>query len=175
MANEPHSHTTDKLLAAYRTMLDRINHAIDDAEKEVVPTLEQNLETAREKATELGELSREEADKISEYLKRDLQEAAGFLEETGQDFRDWFKFDLGLVEDRFLEAFTNMADKTRLELAKLQQQANLMGEWHTGEVTGIGTLRCTGCGEELHFHKPGHIPPCPACRGTVFKRISQKD
>jgi hypothetical protein len=175
MANEPHSHTTDKLLAAYRTMLDRINHTIEDAEKQALPTLEQNLEKAREKATELGELSREEADRISEYLKRDLGEAATFLEETGQAFRDWFKFDLQMVEDRFLEAFTNMADKTRLELSQLAQQARIIGEWHTGEITGIGTLRCTGCGEELHFHKPGHIPPCPACRGTVFKRVSQED
>ncbi|MDH5595020.1 MAG: zinc ribbon-containing protein, partial [Gammaproteobacteria bacterium] len=49
------------------------------------------------------------------------------------------------------------------------------GEWHTGEVVGVGTLRCKACGELLHFHATGHIPPCPKCQKTVFNRVSHSD
>ena len=41
---------------------------------------------------------------------------------------------------------------------------------HTGEVTGAGTLVCDKCGEKLHFHKAGKIPPCPKCHATQFHR-----
>ncbi len=169
----------DRLLKAYHDMLNFINNTIDDAieqaDKEAIPTLESNLEKAKQQASELGELSREEADKIAAYLKRDLQEAGQFLTESGAVIRDWFKFDVALVEDRFMETFSRMADQTHIELEKLEHQANTIGEWHTGEITGIGTFRCSGCGKELHFHQPGHIPPCPTCHGTVFKRASKQD
>ena len=51
----------------------------------------------------------------------------------------------------------------------LREQAELAG-YHTGEITGPGTLVCDNCGEELHFHKPSRIPPCPKCKGTSFHR-----
>ena len=50
------------------------------------------------------------------------------------------------------------------------EQAREASFYHTGEVTGPGTLVCAECGKELHFHKAGHIPPCPGCRGTRYRR-----
>ncbi|MES9926605.1 MAG: hypothetical protein ABW158_00685, partial [Candidatus Thiodiazotropha sp. 6PDIVS] len=44
--------------------------------------------------------------------------------------------------------------------------------YHTGEVTGPGTLVCAQCGKEMHFKKTGHIPPCSGCKGTDFQRAS---
>jgi hypothetical protein len=32
--------------------------------------------------------------------------------------------------------------------------------WQAGEITRVGTLRCEGCGEALHFSRSAHIPPC---------------
>jgi predicted RNA-binding Zn-ribbon protein involved in translation (DUF1610 family) len=175
MTKTPHSNTTDRLLAAYHTMLDRLNKALNQAEEQAGPTLESGLEKAKQAATDLEELSHEEAEKLGDYLRRDLQDAGNFLASSGEALKDWIRFDIDLIEDQFMEAFANMADHTRDELDKLEFQANQLGEWKTGEITGMGTLRCTGCGEELHFHEPGHIPPCPACHGTTFKRVSRQD
>lgn len=33
---------------------------------------------------------------------------------------------------------------------------------------------CDKCNAFLHFHKPGHIPPCAKCHGTHFHRLKMK-
>ncbi len=160
----------EKLVDAYNTMMKRVHTAIDQAEEKMIPTLEHNLEEAEMRAIELGELTREEAEKVTGYLKRDVEEAARYLQETGDDFSNWIQFDYELIEDAVKEAFMNVADQTKLQLEQLSEKAAEANSYHTGEVTGIGTLVCENCGEKLHFKKTGHIPPCPKCQATRFKR-----
>lgn len=159
---------TEKLTDAYNRMLERTREAMDKADKGV----REGVDSAMEMATELGELTREEAELVSIYVMRDLEDAADFISEEGQELRDWLKFDLELVENSLLDIFAQMVDHTREELTKLELRANAVGEWKTGEVAGIGTLQCKSCGEQLHFHQTGHIPPCPKCHGTTYRRLS---
>ena len=55
---------------------------------------------------------------------------------------------------------------------RLAEQARESEYLHTGEMTAVGKLRCTDCGEEMSLHTPGPIPPCPACQGTRFSRVA---
>jgi len=161
----------EKLTAAYNRMLERTREAMEKTGK----GLGEAVDGAMEKATELEELTREEAELISIYVMRDLEDAAKFVNQEGQELRDWLRFDIELVENALLDIFAQMVDHTREALTEIEQRANALGEWKTGEVTGIGTLQCKSCGELLHFHHTGHIPPCPKCHGTTFRRISSKD
>ncbi len=138
-------------------------------------TLKQSIEQAMEKTSELGELTREESEKIAEFLQRDLEDAAQYLDESGKELQDWLRFDLEVVEQHIFGLFSQMVDHTQAELQKLQYKASLMGEWHSGEIVSIGTLACKACDEHLHFHKTARIPPCPKCRGSKFRRISTSD
>lgn len=165
----------DRMTDAYERMLERVDGMLELAEKSALPTLRRSLDHAREKAVELNELTREEAEKLSAYVERDMQDAAHYLIETGAEFRQWWQFDVQMIEQRLLEMFANVADKTRLELEKLADQAREASMYHTGEVTGPGTLLCNGCGKEMHFHKAGRIPPCSGCKGTSFKRPTATD
>jgi len=160
----------ERLISAYENMLERVHAAWDRAEKGSLLSLRRNLSQAREKAVELGELTREEAEKVSGYLERDVKDAAGFLSTNERAFAEWLRFDLQLIEGRLEEMFANVADRTRLELQALARQADEASAYHTGEVTGPGTLICAACGKELHFHRTGHIPPCPQCRSTRYRR-----
>ncbi len=160
----------EKHVHAYERMLERTREFLSEAGEELKPKLQHALDAAVEKTTELGELTREEAEKIAEYLKRDLQSAGEYLaSDEAKELKDWLRMDLDLIEARILDALSLLVDPTKVELALLAEQARL-AEWHTGEITGPGTLTCTNCGEELHFRKAGHIPPCPKCKGTVFRR-----
>ncbi|MDX1594181.1 MAG: zinc ribbon-containing protein [Gammaproteobacteria bacterium] len=164
---------SDRLVEAYNRMLERIHDTFRHTGESAVPALQKQIDHARETAVELGELSREEADRIGEYLRRDAEEVARYLEETRQDFRDWFRFDLQLVEQRFMQMFELMVDQTRMELDRLSQRAAGIEEFRTGEVAAPGSLFCAGCEKELHFHETGRIPPCPRCHGTVYRRFSE--
>jgi len=160
----------DRLVDAYERMLERVHDATDSAEKKTVPWLREALDDARDKAVELEELTREEADRIARYVERDVQDAAEFLADSGQEFRDWLRFDMELIQDRFLDMFAGMADQTGQALRDIADRAREASTYHTGEITAPGVLECTACGELLHFEKTGHIPPCPKCQHTQFRR-----
>ena len=170
--------TADKLLKTYHDMLDQVKDLWHDAEEKALPTLSENIEKASEKASELGELTKEEAEKLGGYIKRDLEQAGDYLSDytakNGPQLKNWIKDELSFAEVEFAEMFANLADKTRIELDALADRARQVGVWHTGEITNVGVLYCQSCDEVLHFKKPGHIPPCPKCRGTVFKKVFNK-
>lgn len=170
----PEQKLEQKLIAAYDKMMERVSKLLDSAEQQAMPSLQKNIDKAKNQAIELKELSQEEAEKLASYIQRDLGDFATHLSETGEEFASWFSFDLQLVEDRLLEALAKVADKTSLQLAQLASQAKRSQEYHTGEITGIGTLACQQCSGLLHFKKTSRIPPCPHCHKTIFIRSKRR-
>lgn len=163
--------TKEKLTHAYNYMMEHVKQAIDTTEKEAGPVLHALLDMAKDKAVALEHVTREEAEKIGGYLKRDIEDAAEYMASPeAEELAAWFKFDVSLIEDRILEAFTSVADKTKLEMMAFEEGLIRTSEYHTGEITGIGTLYCKNCNQHIHFHKTSHIPPCPKCHETVFTR-----
>ncbi len=150
----------DKLIHAYDQMMERIHSTVEHAEKQTLPNLEEQLKKAQEKAVELGELTRDEAEKVASYLKRDLDDVSVYLRDTQAEFSEWLSFESTLVESKIGDWLSLVADKTKLEWTKLNLQAIRAKLYHSGEVTGPGTLQCTACEQSLNFKKTGHIPPC---------------
>ena len=159
---------TDKLVDGYNTMVDKLSEWTEKADETAGPMITNGLKESEEFLAGLKQWSQEEIDMISRYVKRDLHDAASKMEDENKSFHEWLEFDIQHIEEKLLSVFASMADQTRMELDHLKEMAN---EWHTGEVTSIGTLVCKNCGKELHYHKAGRIPPCPACSHTQFKRI----
>ncbi len=163
-----------KLIAAYDDMMERIHQLVDNTEQKTLPSLQKNIEKAKQQAVELKELSKDEAEKVASYVRRDIHDLAEHLSESGQELSSWFSFDIQLIEERLLDVFAKVADRTRAELAHLANQAKRAQEYHTGEVASIGTLACQDCGTQLHFKKTSRIPPCPKCHKTVFVRSKKR-
>lgn len=160
--NEKHLHAYNRMMEQVKTLADHLGYQ----------NLKHAIQLAKDKAVDAGELTREEAEKIGDYLVRDLEDAGHYLADNGGELKDWLRFDLELIEERLLEMFALAADKTKLELMQLAERARRAGEYHTGNITSIGTLECTSCGELLHFHATSHIPPCPKCHGSIFRRAT---
>lgn len=127
------------------------------------------IDEIRDDIVALNKFSDDEIVKLEAYVKRDLIDAARYQDKTGKELQDWVGFDVTLMKHEFWKLFSAAADQTTTALNQLKQQAEY-ADYHTGELTGLGTLICDQCGEKLHFHKPGHIPPCPKCIGTHFHR-----
>ncbi len=162
--------TTDKLIQAYHHMMERVHEAFEKAENNALPSLKSSIEKARETAVELEELTHDEAEKVAYYLKRDAQDAGQHLSETGQELADWLRFDINRIEDRLLALFSQVADRTRVEMAELQEILKQDPPYHSGEVTGPGTLYCASCNEAVHFHHTARIPECHKCGSSNYRR-----
>lgn len=161
-----------RLEHAYDTMVERVRSSLDQAGNGI-DTVQKALSSARDTAVELGELSRDEAERVAAWVRRDLHDAGEYLSRTGHELSDWLHMDLELLEHAFLDLIGKAADRTQLDMLKFQEQTLRASEYQTGEVTGPGTLQCRQCGEELNFERPGHIPPCPRCHSTTFERKSR--
>jgi len=160
----------DALGAAYETMYERVAEKLHKAKEQTGPLLHKFIDEARDKAVELDELTEEDAEKLTVWLKRDLDDAINHMAETNEKLTDWLGFETTVIESALLYMLLETADKTTVELLRLKQDAERPYEYHTGEVTGPGMLVCESCGEILHFHQAGKIPPCPQCHKTRFHR-----
>ncbi|MDD5579796.1 MAG: zinc ribbon-containing protein [Methylobacter sp.] len=158
----------NKLVEAYTDLMEHLYEAMDDT----LHSFADALEISKEKTKKTSDLTDEEVDKVSGYVKRDIEHAAHGLthKEDSQSLSEWFKFDIELIENFALDAFLSLADKTRLELAKLEQLAE-QNTYHTGDITGPGTFVCDFCNKEISFKSTSQIPKCPDCRGVTFFRI----
>lgn len=174
MSNEKNS--SDKLIEAYDSMMLHVSESLSKATTAVGPKVREALESAEAKLEDIGELTREEIDKVSEYLRRDIHDAATYIAgPEGQELKDWLRFDIELIEARLMEMFLSAADQAKLDMQSFESELRAASEYSTGEITGPGTLLCNQCGEVLHFHNTGHIPPCPQCRSTDFVRQEAYD
>jgi Zinc-ribbon containing domain len=157
----------NKFVTAYTDLMEHLYIAMDNT----LHSMADALEIAKGKLNKAGSLTLEEIDIISDALKRDMESAAHGLPEH-QDkntLSEWFKFDIDLIENFALDAFLSLADKTRIELAKLGEEAK-HHTYQSGDVTLPGTFVCDQCSKEIAFKQPSQIPECPACNGKSFTR-----
>jgi len=170
MTKPPHNDPIDALGAVYEKMYERAAENFHKAEEKTGSLLHKLIDEAKDKAVELEEVSEEDAVKLAGWLKRDLDDAVNYLSETGHELKDWLGFETTLLESAVLDLLLKAADKTTVELLAMKENAQRPYAYRTGEITGPGTLVCDQCGEKLHFHRAGKIPPCPKCHATSFHR-----
>ena len=168
MTSNKHS-STNRLVETYNQMMAHIREAFENTDTSDL-TLQKALNNAKDQAAHLGEVSMEEAHEISEYIKRDINDAAEYMMETSAEFGDWLMLDIEILERKIIDMFLSVADRTRVELEQFQNPPREPVEYYSGEITGPGTLVCTQCGHQVSFITTGEIEACPECRNTTFQR-----
>lgn len=157
-----------KFIDAYNDLMASLYEIMDDTLHSVADA----MEIAKEKTSELGGLTQEEINEVADFLMRDIEHAANTSPAVSDNnsINEWFKFDLDLIENFALDDFFSLADKTRVELAKLEQQAKQYHPYKSGDITGPGTLTCDSCGKLIAFKSTSQIPECPECKAKTFTR-----
>jgi hypothetical protein len=141
--------------------LDDTLHSVADA-----------IEIAKEKTSALGGHTQEEINKIADYVMRDVEHVATSspVHEDNNSLSEWLKFDIDLIENFALDAFMDIADKTKVKLAALEMEAKQYHPYKSGDATSPGTFTCDACGKHIAFKSTSIIPECPACKGSSFTR-----
>jgi hypothetical protein len=161
----------DKLVAAFEHMVDQVSDAIHGAEEALEPTIEEMVHNAQQLARELFALTQEEAEGLGATLKRDMHKANKTLNQQGKELKDWFSFDLTLIEDRFSDMIARAADKTWLDFRAFEVEDHQASIYLTGEVCNVGRFSCSKCDSSLDLIKTGQLPRCPACDHGEFHRV----
>jgi len=170
MKKEHTNDLIDVLGAVYETMFEDVVEGLQKVEDLSAPVLHKLIDESKKEAVKLEKVGEDDAEKLASWLKEDLNEGAQYLAETGGEFNDWLGFEKEALKSVALDKLLSIADKTKLQMLALKNELARRSSPHTGEVIGPGTLVCDKCGEKLHFHKAGKIPPCPKCHATTFHR-----
>ena len=159
---------THKLVTAYSDFMKHLHETMEDT----LHSFAEALEISKEKTAQSSDLNAEELNKLSSNVKRDIEHAAQSLthQSDADSLSEWLKFDIDLVENFTLDAFLSVADKTRLELAKIQELA-ITHKYESGDITAPGTFICDACGKEISFKTTSEIPVCPECQAETFIRV----
>lgn len=161
------------LINAYNQMMQFIRSAFEGTSSADM-TLQKALDMARQEVIHLGEVSSEEAHEISEFVKRDINDAAEYMLETSSDFGDWLMLDIEVLERKIVDMFLSVADRTRIELEALKEYNREISLYYSGEITGPGMLKCTKCGKCVPFLTTAHIENCKHCGNSSFQRADKR-
>jgi len=170
MKDPIHNSPMDALGAIYEKMYEHTVENIHKVENKTEKLAHKLIDEAKDKTIKLEKLSQKEAEDLARYLKRDLNDTATYLSKTGHELKDWLGFETALLENEFLNLLLKVADETTVKLLQLKDDAQSTSNYHSGEITGPGTLVCDQCDEKIYFYKAQKIPPCPKCKATTFHR-----
>lgn len=170
MSKEKKSNIEEKIPDGYHKILGHLKGVLDDLDRDTGPAIYHAIELAKERAIQLGELTQAQAMQISDYLKRDIVDIAHFMADAEISFQETLNVDLQYLEDKFLENFFAAADRAKIDLLKFNLNLMHKAVYSSGEIIGIGTLRCTACGKLAHFYDVAMIEPCVACGNDTFER-----
>lgn len=167
--NSLNKQSAKRLVKTYNQMMTSIRETFEVTDTSDT-SLQRALNEAKEQAVHLGEVTMEEAEEISDYIKRDINDAAEYMMEASAEFSDWLLLDIEIIERKVVDMFLSVADRTRIELEQFNQQSKALSIYNSDEITGPGTLICTQCDTPVPFVTTAQIPTCKKCGNTTFKR-----
>ena len=119
-------------------MMQEMRNAFEQANPNDM-SLQKALQLAKDQAVHIGEVSAEEAHEISEYIKRDVNDAAEYMMDSSAEFYDWLMLDIEVIERKVIDLFLSVADHTRIELEQfsyVKAENEQIPVYKSGEITG---------------------------------------
>ncbi|MDP3273566.1 MAG: hypothetical protein Q8Q09_00120 [Deltaproteobacteria bacterium] len=126
------------------------------------------VDASAERLEKAGDFTKEESERAKRFLKRNLEAMRADFVHARESIRrslDPSRISTGF-DDLLSHLFGSMGELFQSWAAKSEQALML----NTGEVSGPGKLTCTDCGTELNLQRSSHIPPCPKCHKTDFRK-----
>ncbi len=157
----------------YDRVLQRLTSVLDQAELQTWDYVQEKIEEAVEIELAAEEMTRDEVDLLTAYLKRDLKQLGYYAHETGEGLAAWLNFDLNVLEQSIVDNLLALADQTRIDQERLREQlANEDDEYLAGEIAAVGTFECKGCHHRVQLKQTSLLQPCEVCSAGFFQRIS---
>ncbi len=158
----------EKLAQKYDMLASKFNELYSVGKERGQESMSAALEKAKEQLTALGEFSAEQGEELKQYLARDLDHTISEAQKLGEAAKE--RLHPSRLGAGALSSLAAVMQLTGNALQSLSQKAAESLTYKTGEMTSAGTLTCQECGKEMKLKQTGHVPPCPKCSGTLFKK-----
>ncbi|WP_417223569.1 zinc ribbon-containing protein [Amphritea sp.] len=159
--------------AQYDRVLGRLRQELESAEHWSWDYLQQKIEEAVALELAAEDMTRDEMDLLSAYLKRDLKQLGYYAHETGEGIAAWLNFDLDALEQTVAAQLMDLADRTRIGITELEQRlAEGEDHYHAGDTAAAGSFTCVSCGESVVHTSTSRLEVCPKCGSETFTRQS---
>ncbi len=165
---EDKEQTEEQEINLYKKFVSRSKELFEAARDKTAATYNKSMESAKEEMIEAGKFSREQGEKLKNYLQRDLlntPESVKKISNTVKETLEPKRVSSG-VQSALSNIFSALGNAFTEWSSKIE--SNLT--YKTGELTSPGTLVCKECEGTMRFKKTGRIPPCPKCSKTEFKK-----
>jgi len=131
-------------------------------------TLDEALKRAGDELSSAGNFTREQSEKISTFIKRDIQHVIDTTSKSTTNVKKAVNPQRLSVGAQSI--FAKILSGTAETLSEWAQKSEQNLEFKTGEITSPGSLTCKECGEVIYMKKTGRIPPCPKCHHTRYRK-----
>ena len=114
----------DTLGAAYNDMYEHVAANIHKVKDKSGPLLHDIIDEAKDKAHEIDDLTEEDIEKLTVWLKRDLDDVINYLSKTEYAVRDWLGFETSRIKNAMIHMMLDAADKTTVELLRMKENSH---------------------------------------------------
>lgn len=144
-----------------------LNESIDAVSAEKISHA---IEHAQGVLKQTGEHTQEQVNRLGRNLKKDLLSTFKATEPPLREFTQSVGGLFDLWRDRGGVILTDLARAMGDWSHQFSDRLDDMLRYRSGEMTHGGTFVCLNCGQTLEMKKSGHLPPCPKCHKTEFRR-----
>lgn len=113
----------NKMLTAYRALLNQAKEMVIKAENKTWETLGEGIDKAEQADHALAELTAEEFKRVQADLKADLEQTAEYLAEVEQGVEEFVDMELPILEQFLTDKALTLADPTNITLLRYRLAA----------------------------------------------------
>lgn len=158
-------------LAAYEKLRQEVKKILDQSIDAVsADKIAHAIEHAEKLMKETGEHTQEQVSQLGKNLRKDMLSAFKAAEPPVKELSDTVGGLFDLWRDKGGVILTDLTQAVGDWSHQFSHKLDEMLRYRSGEMTHGGTFVCLHCEQTLTMKKPGHLPPCPKCHKTEFRR-----
>lgn len=154
--------------ALYDRYTERARELFEASQEKTKEAMDKAMEAAREQLHAAGEFSAEQGMLFKNFMQRDMETTAEDLRNLSTEAKD--RLNPARIGAGALSSISRLLEATGSALQNLSRKAEASLQFNTGEITSAGTLTCSKCGQTVQLKRTAHIPPCPSCHSTQFRK-----
>ena len=128
----------------------------------------QSMDAARQQFSAASEFSAQQGEVFKQYMRRDLDQTELDMRALSLEARE--RLHPARLGAGAMSSIAHMLQGAGSAMQSLSRKTENALQYNAGEITTAGTLTCVKCGQTVQLKRTSHIPPCPSCSGTQYRK-----